>query len=69
MSRDETGNEFLVRTVFPKFVALIDRSTCIGTTQLKEVEWWDECDSKSHYIEHAQFWLQKKLFKESSSKK
>lgn len=69
MSRDETGNEFLVRTVFPKFVALIDRSTCIGTTKLKDLEWWDEYDSKSRIQDHALLWLTNKFLKEAISKK
>lgn len=64
IAKDETGIEFLFHTTSPKFVAAIDRSINIASTQLNVLEWWDECASTSRVEEDAKLWLINKFLKE-----
>lgn len=68
MAEDETGNEFLFHTTYPKFVAVIDRSINIASTQLNILELWDESSSTSRALEDAKLWLINKFLKEIPSK-
>ncbi len=64
IAKDDTGTEFLIRINFPKFIAIIDRSINIASTQLIVLKCWDEISSMTVTLDHARLWLQNRLLKE-----